>query len=90
MAGPGQNHFLASIYGYSLPNNNAILPLGTNNGLLNSFPSSGTRFFPADSGTVINGVTVNAVIQMLPSGLNIKGNKFYTDATVTTLNTNAT
>lgn len=86
----GNNHFLTSIYGYSNPINNAVIPLGGNNGVLHSFPSAGTRFYPTDAGSTISGVTVNSVVLLLPTGLNVKPLKFYSVDTVSTLNTNAT
>ena len=87
------NHFLTSCYGYSAQESNSVNPLPTGGGTqgsLQSFPSAGTRFYPAEPSSVINGVTVNSVIVLLPTGLNNKPLKFYSVDTVTTLNTNAT
>ncbi len=81
------NHFISSCYGYSNPNNNSVIPLGGNNGALQSFPSAGTRFYPTEAGSAISGVTVNSVIVLLPTGLNTNPLKFYAVETVTALNT---
>lgn len=84
------NHFITSCYGYSPQENNNIIPLGGSNGALQSFPSAGTRFYPAEASSAINGVTVASVIVLLPTGLNNKALRFYSVDSVTTLNTAAT
>lgn len=84
------NHFISSCYGYSPQENNNVIPLGGNNGALQSFPSAGTRFYPAEASSTINGVTVNSVILVLPTGLNKQGIRFYAVETVSSLNTLAT
>lgn len=85
------NHFLASIYAFQPPNGSYTYTQGTQ-GVLNSFPSAGTRFYPAAAGTVASSaeVAMNSVIELLPTGLNTNSFKFWTPATVTDLNTAAT
>lgn len=80
--------FLASIYAVQDPLGNYTYLSGTE-GHLNSLPSVGTRCYPADAGTTANSVTMNAVIELLPTGLNIHGFKFWTPSTVTQINTAA-
>ena len=83
------NHFLASIYAVQSPLGAYTYLAGTQ-GVLNSFPSAGTRIYVADAGTVAGSVTMNSVIELLPTGLNVHGFKFWTPTDVSTLNTAAT
>ena len=83
------NHFLANIYIVQPPLSPQSYVGGTN-GISNSFPSAGTRFYPADSGVTANGVTMASVIELLPTGLNVHSFKFWTDKSITDLNTEAT
>lgn len=90
-------HFLASIYRYgnadaTNPWSTPTAPSPATKGISESFPSALTRFSPVRGTVVANGVTMNAVIKLLPSGLQRQGQVelFYTDATVATLNTAAT
>ncbi len=75
-------HFLASIYGTGRGGATAI---GTSAGLPYSFPSAGTLFRPTDE--VFNGVTTAAIIEVLPTGLKVQSQTFYTAKTVTELDT---
>ena len=86
------NHFLSSIYGIQTPLDGSLTFVGGTTGIPNSFPSAGTRIYQAPSGTVGgNGsVTINSVIELLPTGLNKDGFKFFSADTVATLNTAAT
>ena len=43
---------------------------------------------PAKSGTTANGVTMQSIIELLPTGLNQPSDFFYSADTVSTLNTN--
>lgn len=62
------------------------LPFGTaNNGRLNNFPNVGVLFYATPPGTLSAGVTMNAVIEVLPTGLRTSSNKYQTDSTVATL-----
>jgi hypothetical protein len=80
--------FLSSIYrrnAYDLSN-----AAGTpaTQGVPVSFSVQGALITPV-SGVVACGVTMNSVIEVLPTGLNQPTQKFYTADTVTTLNTAA-
>jgi hypothetical protein len=81
------NHFLASIYRYNAYD--VLTPAGqpAYNGVPMSFPNQGVIFYPPQPAVTANGVAMNAVIEVLPTGLNQPSKKFYTDATVATLNT---
>lgn len=81
-------HFLASIYAVQPPLGSYTY-VGTNEGVTNSFPVEGTRFFEAKAGTTANGVTMNSIIELLPTGLNVHSFKYWSAATVATLNTAA-
>lgn len=84
------NHFSAYIYRKEVHGiTTDFAPAG---GLLNSFPSSGTRFYPADAGTTAGKIpaAINSIIEVLPTGLNIYPALYYTGATVADLNTAAT
>ena len=76
------SRIIASIYGI---NGN---PVGTNNGVYNSFPNTSAYFYPAPASTTFNGVTCNSIIVLLPTGLNVNATKFYSDATTAQLVTN--
>lgn len=82
--------FLASIYAFEPPIGSYTYAPGTQ-GLLNSFPVVGSRIYPAEAGTTASSanVVMNSVIELLPTGLNVKGFKFYSPSTVTDLNTAA-
>jgi len=57
-------------------------------GRSNSFPSAQCVIFATAPGETANGVTMNSVIQLLPSGLNQQSVRYYSADTVATLNTN--
>ena len=86
----GNNHFLTQIYGLSYPLNNAIETLNGSMGVAHSFPSAGYRAYGLQTATVISGVTVNSVVESVPTGLNTKSLKFYSVDSVATINTAAT
>lgn len=71
--------FLASIYQV---NRGAITG---NNGQLISFPASSVLVRPAND--VVNGVTVNSVIQLIPGGTVVNQPQYYSVLTVTEVNT---
>lgn len=80
-----QNAFLVSIYQI---NNNATR--GTQ-GQLISFPSTAVLVRPVLTDStfngVVNGVTMNSIIQLLPSGTVVTQPQYYTPKTVTEVNT---
>lgn len=84
------NHFLASIYRINAQDLNKTTGIPATQGIPMSFPTVGTVFYPPTLGSVTaNGVTCVSVIEVLPTGLNQPSKKYYTDSTVSTLNTNA-
>lgn len=52
-----------------------------------SIPNTGVNFWELSPVISIGGVNCNAVIEILPSGLNVHSKKYATDATISTLNT---
>jgi len=87
----GNNHFLTQIYGVAYPENASVInPVNGAMGIANSFPSAGYRAFGLTTATTILGVTVNSVIESVPTGLNTKSLKFYSVDSVATINTAAT
>lgn len=84
------NHFDIGIYRknqYDLKNaagNPATM------GVLMSFPSGLIFIEPAPAGTTANGVTMQSIISLLPTGLNQPSNKYYSAVDVATLSTAAT
>ena len=74
---------LASIYGFGSHS------VGTAQGQLYSFPTQGILIRPAPASSSFNGVTVNSIIEVLPTGLNQPSKSYYAAATVSTLNTAA-
>lgn len=67
-------------------------PLGTpaTQGVPINLPGALCLLSPAPSGLTANGVTMNSIIELLPSGLynNGQSTKYYSADTVATLNTN--
>lgn len=61
MAGTGR--IIASIYKQGTYNFPGVT------GRLNNFPGALTHLYPAPAGTTVNGVTMQTVVQLLPSGL---------------------
>lgn len=54
---------------------------------IKSFPSAGTVFHPLSPVVSIGGVNCAALIEVLPTGLNVHGRKYATVTDVATLNT---
>jgi len=82
------NHFSASIY--SFDNGYDSITQLASMGVINSFPSATTYFYPAPAGTTGGSpttVAINAIIAVLPQGLRVKSEKFYTSKTVAELET---
>jgi hypothetical protein len=61
---------------------------GIANGRKNYFPNTGNLIYDAPINTTYMGVTVNSVIEMLPTGLVVDSKKFYCVETVAQLVTN--
>lgn len=55
-----------------------------------SLPSAMCLFYPVPGTTTVTaaGVTMNSIIELLPTGLNQQSTKYYTDSTVAQLQTN--
>jgi hypothetical protein len=84
------NHFAIGIYRinqYDLKNPDGA---PASQGILRSFPSALTQMYPAPAGTTAAGVTMQSIIELLPTGLNQPAVKYYSAADVATLNTAAT
>lgn len=85
MAGTGR--IKASIY------RNGTWNFPGNQGRFNTFPGSLVHMYPAPSGMTVNGVTMQTVIQLLPSGLTTPGNddlKYYAAADIATIESAST
>ena len=54
-----------------------------------SDPSSETRFIGISPAITIGTFTINAIVEVLPSGLRIHSRKYFTDSTLAALNTAA-
>ena len=89
------NHFLATVYGYATTydaKNGGWQTVDYAGPSYQSFPSAGTVFVGLSPTQSVGGVTCAALIQVLPTGLIGPGtvpNRFLTDSTLGTLNTNA-
>jgi hypothetical protein len=75
--------FVASIYRINQYDLNSAPNIPATMGVPNSFPSQGVRSYPITTAAVTaNGVVMNSIIALLPTGLNEPEEKFYTDRTV--------
>jgi hypothetical protein len=89
------NHFLASYYRFGHNDLNSSVGAPALMGVQKSFPSAGVVIseITTPGGVVANGVTMHSIVEVLPTGLTIPGvpsQKWFSDATVATLNTAAT
>lgn len=77
----------ASIYRI---NDNDLIFGSAVTGRLNNFGIVGTIFYPAPLGTTAGptSITMNSIIEVLPTGLRTNSTKYYTDATVAQLVSN--
>lgn len=88
-------HFLATVYGYATTydaNNGGWQTVNYATASYRSFPSAGTVFIALSPVATVGGVSCAALIEVLPTGLVGPGtmpNKFATDSTIGTLNTNS-
>jgi hypothetical protein len=66
-------------------------PNGTpaTSGITYAFPVQGFLAYACPSGTVANGVTMNTIVEVLPTGLNQTSVYYYTTATVAAINSAA-
>lgn len=58
-------------------------------GIAFGFPVESFLAYPCPSGTTANGVTMNTIVEVIPTGLNQTSVYYYTTATVATLNSAA-
>lgn len=58
-------------------------------GVFKSIPVEGTVFTAVSPAQNIGGFTINSIVEVLPTGLNVHGKKYFCDATASTLNTAA-
>lgn len=63
-------------------NGNDIKFGGAITGRSYNFPNVGTQIYDLPPGVTANGLTMNAVIEVLPTGLNQQSTKYYTPSTV--------
>ncbi len=56
-------------------------------GIVFGFPVDTFLAYPCPSGTTANGVTMNSIVEVLPTGLNQVSTYYYTTATVAQINT---
>lgn len=54
---------------------------GTITGRTENFPNVGVLFYDTPPGTMANGLTMNAIIEVLPTGLTVPSKKYYTPST---------
>lgn len=73
----GTNNSIPRIIDYSAPKAGPM-----------SFANSGINVFELSPTVTVGGVACNAVIEVLPTGLNVHSKKYATDSTVSTINTN--
>lgn len=69
---------VASIYAI---NDNDIVFGSAITGRSNNFGIVGTIFYATKPGVTANGLTMNAVIEVLPTGLRVNSTKYLTDST---------
>ena len=78
------NRIVANVYGIDAYD----VSKGVANGRKNYFPYVGTLIYDAPINTTYMGVTVNSVVELLPTGLQVDSKKYYCVETVATLVTN--
>lgn len=86
------NHVLYARYGEAQvfdSKNGGWQGFAYNNATYASDPSAGTSFIGISPAITIGNFTINAIVEILPTGLNQKPRRYFTDATVATLNTAA-
>ncbi len=57
------------------------------NAVYRSDPSDGVEFIGISPAITIGSFTINAIVAILPTGLNQKPRRYFTDSTLATLNT---
>ena len=84
------NHY--GFYAYQINSPGGQTVVSSPNGMFVSLPSAGTVIRQAPTGTTagVNSVTINALVDVLPTALNVKKTTYFTDSSAATLNTAAT
>jgi len=82
--------FVASIYRYGREDATAQFSTAGNTipakmGISETFSPTNTRFHPVHGSVTACGVTMNSIIELLPSGLRQYSTNFYSDRTVAQL-----
>lgn len=93
------NHVLFQAYGEYTGNDSKInsntgniYPYSGNaglSGIAKSVAAAGTLFTAISPAITVGSATCNAIVEVLPTGLNTHGKKYLTDSTAATLNTGA-
>jgi hypothetical protein len=68
---------------YALKNANGT---PATSGIVFGFPVESFLAYPCASGTTANGVTMNSIVEVVPTGLNQTSVYYYTNATVAAIN----
>lgn len=81
----------ASIYRIGVNDLKSNIGASATMGVQHSFPTQGIRIYqvPGSTAVVANGVTMNSIIALLPTGLNQPEKQFYSPSSVATLVTAA-
>jgi hypothetical protein len=86
-------HVLATIYGtvqtYDRFNGGWQMTPYNGGPSYQSFPAVGTQFIGVSPSETLNGFTINAIIKVLPTGLNQPSIQYATDSTLSALNSGA-
>jgi hypothetical protein len=79
---------IVSITAYQRNQYALLNPNGTpaTSGIAYGFPVNTFAAYPCPANTVANGVTMNSIVEVAPTGLNQVPVLFYTDASVATIN----
>ena len=79
---------IVSITAYQRNQYALLNPNGTpaTSGIAYGFPVNTIAAYPAPANTVANGVTMNAIVEVAPTGLNQVAVLFYTTSTVAQIN----
>lgn len=82
---------IVSITAYQRNQYALLNPNGTpaTSGIVYGFPVEGFVAYPCPANILANGVTMNSIVEVAPTGLNQTAVFFYTDATVATINSAA-
>jgi len=80
---------IVSITAYQRNQYALLNPNGTpaTSGIAYGFPVESFVAYPCPANTVANGVTMNSIVEVAPTGLNQTPVYFYTNATVAQINT---